>query len=230
MKKRNENWNIPNLLTGMRLLLVAPFMACYLTGHTVWAWVILGVSGATDFFDGKLARHLGQVTDLGKILDPAADKVTQGAVAVCLAVRQPLLLPLLGIFLLKEFLMLLAGIVLVANRKRPCAAKWYGKVATASFYVSFVTVVALKGLWHYESFSLTCILLSVTAGFMIYAFVRYLGVFAQLLRSQDPGDCLQIKLRAPRWVAFLRQKRQDGPVMIRAVQKNRRQTRLKKEP
>lgn len=229
MKKRNENWNIPNLLSGMRIVLVAPFLVCYLTNHTIWAWVILGVSGVTDFLDGKLARRLNQITDLGKILDPAADKVTQGAVAVGLAVKQPLLLPLLGIFLFKEFLMLIAGIILVANRKRPCAAKWYGKIATASFYVSFVTVVALKAIWHYESFSLTCILLSITAGFMIYAFLRYFGVFVHLLRSKDPKDYLQIKLRQPRQTAKP-EHAFPKPLLPRILQKNRRQQRLKKEP
>lgn len=195
MKKKNENLTIPNLLSGVRILLIAPFVACYLTDHTIWAWVVLGVSGVTDFLDGRLARHLNQITDLGKILDPAADKMTQGAVAICLAIKQPLLWPLLGLFVLKEFLMLIAGVILVKHKKRPCAAKWYGKIATVSFYVSFVTVVALKGIWHYESLFVTSILLSVTAGFMIYAFIRYFQVFVELLHSKDPKDALYIKLR-----------------------------------
>ena len=180
------------------MLLVAPFLACWLLDYTVWAWVILGVSGATDFLDGKLARHLGQVTSLGKVLDPAADKITQAAVAVGFAVKRPILLPLLGIFLCKEFLMLVAAVVLVARHRRPCGAKWYGKVSTAAFYLSFITLVALGSIWHYESVALTCILLSITAGFMIYAFIRYLGVFVELLRSNDPKDILQFQPRKKR--------------------------------
>lgn len=188
MKKKHANLTVPNLLAGMRLLLVAPFVACYLTGHTVWAWVLLGLSGLAGILDGMLARRLGQVTGLGRVLDPVAGKFTQSAVTVCLAVEQPLLLPLLGIFLLKECLMLIGGIILVANRKRPCAAQWYGKVAAASFYLSFLTVDALKGIWHYEDISLTCILLSVTAGFMIYAFIRYLGIFGEWVRAARGGQ------------------------------------------
>ena len=97
-----------------------------------------------------------------------------------------MLWPLLGIFVLKELLMLIAGLILIKKKKRPCAAKWYGKVATILFYVSFVTIFALKAIWHYESMTLTGILLSVTAGFMIYAFLRYFQVFVHILRSDDP--------------------------------------------
>ena len=70
---------------------------------------------------------------------------------------------------------------------------WQG--ATILFYVSFVTIFALKAIWHYESMTLTGILLSVTAGFMIYAFLRYFQVFVHILRSDDPKDSMHIQLR-----------------------------------
>ncbi len=194
MKQKSENWNLPNLLSFLRILLIAPFAACYLTGHTVWAWVVLGLSGLSDCLDGKLARRRNQVTELGKLLDPVADKLTQGAVAVCLAVRQPLLWPLLGMFVLRELLLLLGGVILMAKKRRPCAAQWYGKVATVLFYLSFATVFALGAIWHYESLTLTLVLLSITAGFLIYAFLRYAQLFVRLLRSQDPKDHMEFRL------------------------------------
>lgn len=194
MKQKSENWNLPNLLSFLRILLIAPFAACYLTGHTVWAWVVLGLSGLSDCLDGKLARRRSQVTELGKLLDPVADKLTQGAVAVCLAVRQPLLWPLLGMFVLRELLLLLGGVILMAKKRRPCAAQWYGKVATVLFYLSFATVFALGAIWHYESLTLTLVLLSITAGFLIYAFLRYAQLFVRLLRSQDPKDHMEFRL------------------------------------
>lgn len=194
MKQKSENWNLPNLLSFLRILLIAPFAACYLTGHTVWAWVVLGLSGLSDCLDGKLARSRNQVTELGKLLDPVADKLTQGAVAVCLAVRQPLLWPLLGMFVLRELLLLLGGVILMAKKRRPCAAQWYGKVATVLFYLSFATVFALGAIWHYESLTLTLVLLSITAGFLIYAFLRYAQLFVRLLRSQDPKDHMEFRL------------------------------------
>ena len=64
---------IPNLLTYLRFLLVAPFVYFFLKENYIMAAVTIGLSGLTDCFDGMLARKLNQVTSLGKILDPIAD-------------------------------------------------------------------------------------------------------------------------------------------------------------
>ena len=67
---------------------------------------VLALSGLTDMLDGWVARRFDQITDLGKMLDPFADKLTQGVVALCIALRFPAIRPLLLLFILKELLML----------------------------------------------------------------------------------------------------------------------------
>ena len=79
------------------------------------------------------------------------------------------------------------------KKKRPTASKWYGKVATILFYFSFVVIVAMKGFFQVENLAVTITLLSVTAAFMIYAFIQYVKIFLQLLHSTDPKDEIDLK-------------------------------------
>ena len=134
---------VPNAMSLLRILIVPFFAWRYLQGHVAQAAVLLVVSGLTDMLDGLVARKFNQITDLGKMLDPFADKLTQGVVALCIAIRFPAIRLLLLLFILKELLMLCCALVLLKKHKRPCAAKWYGKVATVMFYVSVSAIVAM---------------------------------------------------------------------------------------
>ncbi len=192
---KNQNWTIPNLLSVLRILVIAPFAYFFLNDQLLWAVVMLAFSGLSDLFDGMIARKFNQITELGKMLDPLADKLTQGTIAICLAVKHPLLIPILAIFVLKELGMLIGGCILLKKKKRPCAAKWYGKVATFLFYISAVVIVMMQGVFHLYTTTATIIayvLLGITAAFMIYAMVRYFQIFLQLLHSDDPKDGLDI--------------------------------------
>ncbi len=192
-KSRNKNLNIPNTLTAVRLVLVIPFIIYFMNEQYLKAIVVLGVSGLTDIFDGMIARRFHQFTELGQMLDPLSDKLTQLAMAICLSVKQPILIPLLAIFVLKETLMLSAAIFLISkNKKKPSGSEWYGKTATTLFYISFAVIVALKAIWNYESFPLSVFLLSAAAGFMIYAFVKYAQTYFAIRHSDDPKYKLDI--------------------------------------
>lgn len=188
----NEKWSfkaadlftVPNLLTYMRFLLVAPFMYFFIKENYIAAAVCIGVSGLTDCFDGFLARRFNQVTSLGKILDPIADKVTLFSVAVCMLIYIPALLPLLAILMFKEFVMLLCGLVLLIKKITPPAAKWYGKFATVVFYFSVVTIIFLKAMFGYESAVLVIVLFVLTAVVMLFALANYAYLFFNLLRQQ----------------------------------------------
>ncbi|MFD7548119.1 CDP-diacylglycerol--glycerol-3-phosphate 3-phosphatidyltransferase [Streptomyces sp. NPDC059578] len=84
-------WNIANILTMVRLLLVPGFVALMLAGggyDPAWrslAWAAFAVAMITDLFDGHLARTYNLVTDFGKIADPIADKAIMGAALLCLS-------------------------------------------------------------------------------------------------------------------------------------------------
>jgi cardiolipin synthase len=193
MEKRNKNFNVPNALTVLRILLIIPFVLYFIRDKVIQAAVILAVSGLTDMLDGMIARRFHQFTELGQMLDPLSDKMTQGAVAICLAVKQPVLIPLLAIFVVKEALMVAAAIFLIKKNKKPGGSEWYGKTATVLFYISFTVIVALRGIWGIESLPVTITLLSITAAFMIFAFVKYAKIFFTIIRSDDPQYRMDIK-------------------------------------
>ena len=187
MKDKNKNFNVPNALTMLRILLIVPFVVYYANDHVIRAVMVLVLSGLTDMLDGMIARRFNQFTELGQMLDPLADKLTQGAVAVCFAVKQPILIPFLAVLVAKELVMVVGGIfLLLFKKKKPGGSQWYGKIATVLFYISFGTIVALKGIWKFESVGLSVALLSVTAAVMIYAFVRYARIYLTIIHSDDP--------------------------------------------
>jgi cardiolipin synthase len=194
MQNRNKNFNVPNTLTILRILLIIPFVVYYEGDQVLKAAAVLILSGLTDMLDGLIARRCHQITELGQMLDPLSDKLTQGAVAICLAVKQPILIPFLAVFVIKEALMVAAGIFLIGRKKkRPGGSMWFGKIATVLFYISFGTIVLLKGCWGIENLTVSVTLLSITAAFMIYAFIRYVRIYFEIIRSDDPKYRIDIQ-------------------------------------
>ncbi|MFI8306518.1 CDP-diacylglycerol--glycerol-3-phosphate 3-phosphatidyltransferase [Streptomyces sp. NPDC085927] len=101
-------WNIANLLTMLRLVLVPAFVALMLADggyDPAWrsfAWAAFAVAMITDLFDGHLARTYNLVTDFGKIADPIADKAIMGAALICLSVLEDLPWWVTGVILGRE--------------------------------------------------------------------------------------------------------------------------------
>lgn len=195
-KPRNKNLTIPNALSVLRILVVPVFAWYFLRDQLTVAAALLVLSGLTDMFDGLIARKFDQVTELGKILDPFADKLTQGVVALCLALKFPMIGPLLGLFIAKELLMLCCALVLLKKHKRPGGAKWYGKVATVMFYVSVSVIVVMDGLQLASSptafYAVSFTLLALTGIMMFYAAFRYSQIFFSLLHSTDKANELDL--------------------------------------
>lgn len=129
---KNEVFTIPNILGYVRILLIPVFVVLYLNRLFGWAILALAISIMTDFFDGIIARKFNQVTELGKFIDPVADKLSQAAVVVTLAFTYPLLWPVFAIEFVKESTMLFGGGFILKKKGRKLqGAKWYGKVGTA---------------------------------------------------------------------------------------------------
>ena len=101
-------WNIANILTMMRLLLVPGFVMLLIQDGgfdpvwRAWAWAAFAVAMITDVFDGHLARTYNLVTDFGKIADPIADKAIMGAALLCLSVLGDLPWWVTGVILFRE--------------------------------------------------------------------------------------------------------------------------------
>lgn len=133
--------HIPNILSSFRIVLIPVFIWQMIENNTVAAAIVLVLSGLTDLFDGWLARRFNWVSSLGKVLDPVADKMTQVAVCVMLALRMPQFWYFFVLLLLKEVAMLLLGGWLLRKGVRLEGARWFGKVVTTLFYVIMVALL-----------------------------------------------------------------------------------------
>lgn len=140
---------IPNLLSLIRIILIPVFGVLFYQGEVLWAVVVLVLSGLTDFFDGKIARKFNQVSELGKVLDPVADKLTQMTIAIILFLtfnksKNPVMVWFKWVFLFfvaKELLMVVVGAIMIAIGLKPSAAVIYGKVATFAYYLVMGIVI-----------------------------------------------------------------------------------------
>lgn len=169
--------SIPNLLSIFRIMLVPLFMYIYLTA-TMQPWfliaaIVLFISGLTDVLDGYIARKYNLITNVGKILDPFADKLTQVAVCICLTITTPRLVFLLIIFFLKEVCMLIGGVLIVRSGLKIQASKWFGKLATLVFYAITFFIIALK----ITNPTILTILAAIVATFLLFAFIMYIPVY-----------------------------------------------------
>lgn len=178
-----RNCTVPNALSLLRILVIAPCIKFFLDENYIGAAVMLVISGLSDMFDGMIARRFNQFTPLGAMLDPVADKLTLAAVVICMGVKFPVIVPVVVLLIFKELSMLAAGAVLLKKRKRPPAARWYGKVGTAVFYLSVTIIVGLKAIWNIDNPVITVSLLSLTAICMLFALVNYFMVFLQIMKE-----------------------------------------------
>ncbi|MBR5134093.1 MAG: CDP-alcohol phosphatidyltransferase family protein [Clostridia bacterium] len=187
-------WTIPNVLSLMRVALIPVFAVLYLKSGEQpsllwWAVGALVLSGITDMFDGMIARKLNQVTDIGKLLDPFADKLTQVTVILCLAIRLPQLWPMLGVCFLKELLQTIgSGLLLFRAKAKVQSSRWYGKISTFVFYVAMAAFVAfpmegdgdpLLFGWHMPAWMFTALVILVVVC-MAFAFLQYARLFVQV--------------------------------------------------
>jgi cardiolipin synthase len=123
-------FTIPNVLSFVRLGLVPVFLVLIILGHDAWALLTLIVSSITDFLDGVLARRLNQVTRLGQLLDPAADRLFIFAALIGLAIRGIIPWWLLAVIVGRDVVLLVLGIVLANFGFGPLPVHHLGKVAT----------------------------------------------------------------------------------------------------
>ncbi len=145
--------SIPNLLSVFRLLLVPVFVSAFIllpSEQYYWLAVILLVSGITDVLDGYIARRFHQVTQLGKILDPIADKITVAVVLFCLMFLYRQVSLVLSVYIAKELLMGIGAFILAKRGIKPISARWFGKVATFVTYTVmflFIIIPHIGDIW-----------------------------------------------------------------------------------
>jgi cardiolipin synthase (CMP-forming) len=136
---------IPNLITAVRLACLPLFLWLLLgqEQREAAAW-LLGGLGVTDWIDGYLARHLGQTSDLGKVLDPVADRLLffVGAGAILIDGSVPTWFAI--VVLARELLVAGATLLLAALGARRIDVTWWGKAGTFGLMVAFPLFLAAE--------------------------------------------------------------------------------------
>jgi cardiolipin synthase (CMP-forming) len=186
---------IPNLVTLVRLACVPLF--CWLlfgrNDRTAAAWLLAGL-GCTDWVDGYLARRLNQVSELGKVLDPTADRILLGTVVISLLIDGSAPAVVAWGVLVREVLVSAAVLALAAAGARRIDVQWAGKAGTLSLMVSFpLFMMGTPGPWGAPA-------LVIAWGFAVgglalswYAAATYVPVARQALADGRAARMAQIK-------------------------------------
>lgn len=187
MPLRKQIFSIPNMMGYFRILLIPIIAWRYLTAETISdyciAALIIGISGITDFLDGFVARKFHMVTQLGKAVDPIADKLTQGAVVISLSFHFPWMTALVVLFVVKEGFMGIMGLIMLKKGKMLDGAMWFGKVCTAVLY----GVMFLLILFPQIPMKAANILIVLCSGLMLLSLLFYIPVFYRMYQATKQG-------------------------------------------
>lgn len=140
---------IPNLISVIRICLIPVIAVLYYNNYIWWTVFVIFISGVSDAVDGKIARKFNQVSALGKMLDPVADKFTIFALAIVLFLKfkeadsqsMQAFAWVFLLFIIKDVIMILGAVVLIALGTKPVAAEIWGKLATFTFYAVMVVII-----------------------------------------------------------------------------------------
>lgn len=179
-----EIFTVPNILGYIRLALIPVFIYLYWHAKTnieyYFMIAIVIFSCLTDFFDGRIARKYHQVTELGKLLDPIADKLTQLGLIICVLHRYELMKVLIICFIAKESYMAISGIYSWKKyHVKLDGAKMFGKVCTAILFISMTILlifIKLPVFWANVIIGINIISVLITL-------LRYIPVFNEMNRK-----------------------------------------------
>lgn len=183
---KRDVFTIPNMFSLFRLVLIPVYTTIYLNARQFrdffLAAVILAVSCLTDMIDGKIARRFDMISNVGKVLDPLADKLTQFSLTVCLSVRYPVLRGVLILFVIKEVFQVTTVYIMFRKGKVLSGALLAGKICTAVLFVSFIILILIPELPQ----QIVTAIAIVDSAFLTFAFIRYfLAFFGKNQKLQD---------------------------------------------
>ncbi|NBU22520.1 MAG: CDP-alcohol phosphatidyltransferase family protein [Actinobacteria bacterium] len=143
--------SVPNLLSMLRLLLVPVFLWLLLTDRLVWALVVLAAAGASDWLDGVIARKFNQITELGKVLDPAADRLYIFATLIGLTINGNIPLWLAVVIIARDVMLLTVYPVLASRGYGPLPVHFLGKAGTFALLYA-LPLLLMADIWPSAEF------------------------------------------------------------------------------
>ena len=164
--KKNKILTIPNLLSLLRLAMIPLLLWLYLEKEAyLLTTAVVVLSGITDMVDGIIARKYDLISDLGKVMDPVADKLTQIAMLYCLGRTFPEIQILLVILVVKEVITGIMSLVSIRKTGKVEGAQWHGKVTTVLLYAMIIDRIVP---WLFSA-----VLTVASAGMMVFSMVMY---------------------------------------------------------
>lgn len=167
---------IPNLLSLLRIILIVPLTIFVWQGNLLLILIIVVIALASDFLDGILARRLNQISEVGKILDPLADKLAIGTILLVLYLKQQVPLWLVMVVIGRDVAILIAGLLYARKYKFVMPSNFIGKV-TANVLALMVIAFILDLEW------LERILVPIGVGFILLSVYSYARRFIQLIST-----------------------------------------------
>lgn len=185
-------FTIPNILSMFRIILIPIIVWVYfdksIANNYLIALVLVFVSAATDVLDGIIARKFNLITDLGKILDPIADKLTQFVVVFCLACDHPMMFTVAAIIFAKELMMLIGAVLFVKEGNETPYARWWGKLTTVVLYATMLLFIlsAVLNVALADWLSVTAISLCIAC--LVFSFLNYALIFIEAKKKKNKAD------------------------------------------
>ena len=176
--KRDRIWTLSNLLSISRLLIGGLLYYFIVSRHTYIAVILVLIGVITDYADGWVARRRGETSELGKILDPVADKVAIALGSIGLYQAYGLPLWIVVIIISRDILILIGSIFLIDKVKGIVASEMPGKIA-----VTVVSVLLLSYLFEWQAIQQIFLYLSLAA--IIFSFLFYVSKFINIITSKN---------------------------------------------
>ena len=178
-------WNVPNVLTMLRMLLIPVFVVLYVTGHDKLALLAFIVASLTDLLDGYIARKHNLITNFGKLMDPLADKLMVCTALICQGVQGIIPWWAIVIVMAKELLMVFGASYMLKNNVVVYSNK-LGKIAMFTFVAALVL-----SFYHAEFVSwgvpLDSVILYIAVAFALLALVNYARAAIKSLQAKKVG-------------------------------------------
>jgi cardiolipin synthase len=159
---------VPNLLSGLRLASVPVFVWLFVSDREEAAVILYGIGAATDWVDGYIARRTGAVTELGKLLDPLADRIFIVALALALLARGALPAWLGGVIIVRDMAVLVLWPVVDRRSARRIRVNFVGKTATAALLVGLTWLALSETRWSFGGRAREIGLAGTMAGAVLY--------------------------------------------------------------
>jgi len=170
---------IPNYLTIVRILLVPVFLILFFNVNIEIAGIVFLIAGATDVIDGYIARKYNWVTDIGKLLDPLADKLMQISAIISLGIVERLPIWLIAFIFLKELGMIIGAAFILKRERVYVKSDWYGKLSTVLLYIDVFLSIFMFGIVGKGAiwFLSALVLISMAFSLVMYAIQAKKNIF-----------------------------------------------------